>query len=410
MSEFDAVIVGAGSAGISAARHLAQAGRSTVVLEARDRVGGRAWTETATLGMPVDMGCAWLHSADRNPWTQYARANGFIVDERLPQWGAHVGRRRLSENEREELGAAIQQYDSILIDAAGQGIDVAVADLLPQGPYRARFDSIVTFLCGAESTRMSSLDFANYADSGTDWAVQGGLGALVAHAADALDVRLSTPVRQIDARGPRARVLTDAGIVDARTVIVTVPTSVLAAQTLRFLPLPPPSFLEAFAGIPLGANSKVFFRMAPGSLPFTEPTTFMAAQDSARVGSYQAWPGGVEAVQAFFGGDLARELERRGETEHYARDELTQMFGTQFTGAIQGSVTTSWMHDPWSMGSYSHALPGEAHRRQQLNEPLHGRIFLAGEACSVHASGTLHGARDSGISAAEKALAVLGTT
>ena len=407
MSNVDVVIVGAGAAGISAARHLLSAGKRIAVLEARDRVGGRAWTETATLGVPVDMGCAWLHSADRNPWTTYARQHGFTVIERLPEWGAHVGAIRLLEEERTERGLAISRYDAILSDAARRGIDVAVSELLPQDRYRARFDNIVTFLAGAESTRMSSLDFANYSDNEIDWTVKGGLGAVVAHAANGLEVQLSTAVRQIDARGPRLRVSTDSGTVEAGAVIVTVPTSVLAAGTIGFLPHAPQAFLEAFAGLPMGSNSKVFFRMSPGSLPYAESTTFMSTQQSSRAGSYQAWPGGEDVLLAFFGGDLALELEQRGETEQFARDELAQMFGSAFPDAIQRSLITGWMHDPWSLGSYSYALPGQAHRREQLSQPVHGRIFFAGEACSVHAVGTIHGALESGISAADRALAVL---
>ena len=113
MSNVDVAIVGAGAAGISAARHLLRAGRRIAVLEARDRVGGRAWTETGTLGVPVDMGCAWLHSADRNPWTTYARQHGFTVIERLPEWGAHMGALKLSEAERTERGLAISRYDKL---------------------------------------------------------------------------------------------------------------------------------------------------------------------------------------------------------------------------------------------------------------------------------------------------------
>jgi monoamine oxidase len=407
VSDVDVVIVGAGAAGISAARHLLRAGRRIAVLEARDRVGGRAWTETGTLGIPVDMGCAWLHSADRNPWTTYARQHGFAVIERLPEWGAHIGAMKIPESERLASWQAISRYDTILSDASQRGIDVAVSELLPQDKYRARFDSIVTFLAGAESTRMSSLDFANYGDTEIDWAVKGGLGAVVAHAANALDVQLSTAVRHIDARGARLCVSTDSGMIEAGAAIVTAPTSVLAAGTISFLPQAPPAFLEAFEGLPLGSNSKVFFRMASGSLPYAESTTFMSSRESSRAGSYQAWPGCEEALLAFFGGDLALDLEQRGETEQFARDELAQMFGSTFPDAIQNSLGTRWMHDPWALGSYSYALPGQAHQREQLSQPMHGRIFFAGEACSVHAVGTIHGALESGISAADRALAVL---
>ncbi len=409
MSEVDVIVVGAGAAGISAARRLGEAGRQVRVLEARDRVGGRAWTNTSAFGIPLDMGAAWLHSADRNPWVDYARQQGLVIDERPPQWGAYLGAARLSDAQRAEAGEAIGRYEGLLREAALHGSDVAIADLLPQDRYRARFDSIVTFLTGAESVQVSNLDYVNYVDSDTDinWAVKGGFGSLIARAAAGLDVRLSTPVREIDARGPRVRVSTDAGVIEARAVIVTVPTRVLTAGDIRFRPSLPPDVADALAAIPLGANSKVFFRMTPGSLPFAESTTFMSPRESSRVGSYQAWPGGEEVLQAFFGGDLARDLEASGEIGQFAREELAQIFGSAFLRDIQDSLATDWIRDPWTLGSYSYALPGQAHRRLQLSEPLHGRVFLAGEANSIDAAGTVHGARDSGVRAAEQALVVL---
>ena len=411
MSDADVIVVGAGAAGIAAARWLTAARRSVRVLEARDRVGGRAWTNASALGVPVDMGAAWLHSADRNPWTDYARQHGFVIDERLPQWGTHLGAAKLSGAQRIEYGQAIGRFEDILREAAARGRDVAIADLLPQDRYRGRFDSIVTFLTGAESTRMSNLDYMNYADAdtGIDWSVKGGLGKLIAHAAAGLDVHLNTPVRGIDASGARIRVSTDAGMLDTGAVIVTVPTAVLASGGIRFTPRLPPPFPDALAAIPMGANGKVFLLMAPGTLPFTGPTTFMSPREGSGVASYQAWAGGEEVLQAFFGGDLARELEQSGEAERFAREELAQIFGSAFPRHVQDSLVTGWIDDPWALGSYSHALPGQAHRRLQLSEPLHGRIFLAGEACSVDAAGTLHGAFDSGIRAAGQALAVLGT-
>jgi monoamine oxidase len=84
--DFDIVIVGGGAAGIGAARRVAAAGRSALLLEATSRLGGRAWTYDVA-GLSLDMGCGWLHSADRNPWTCIAEASGFVVDRREPAWG-----------------------------------------------------------------------------------------------------------------------------------------------------------------------------------------------------------------------------------------------------------------------------------------------------------------------------------
>src|SRR5260221_797831 len=92
----EVAIIGAGAAGLAAGRRVVERGRRVLAMEARDRVGGRAWTVPARLGRPVDLGCEWLHSADRNPWTAIARATGAAIDERLPEWGSRLLRMRAS--------------------------------------------------------------------------------------------------------------------------------------------------------------------------------------------------------------------------------------------------------------------------------------------------------------------------
>src|ERR1044072_9220694 len=135
MSASDIVIVGAGAAGIAAARHLKQAGLKPLLLEARDRVGGRAWTNVEAFGFPVDMGCAWLHSADLNPWMSYARQHGFKIIERSPVWRRRIGRDEASEAYKAASAAAYDRNDGLIQAAAGRGLDVAVADLIPDDAH-----------------------------------------------------------------------------------------------------------------------------------------------------------------------------------------------------------------------------------------------------------------------------------
>ena len=84
-SEVEVLIVGGGAAGIAAARRLTDAGVGCLILEARSRLGGRAWTVEGG-GHPIDLGCGWLHSADRNPWREIAEAQGRVIDKTAPPW------------------------------------------------------------------------------------------------------------------------------------------------------------------------------------------------------------------------------------------------------------------------------------------------------------------------------------
>jgi monoamine oxidase len=400
----DIIIIGAGAAGIAAARRLQAAGHRPLILEARNRVGGRAWTDTATFGFPVDRGCQWLHSADRNPWMFYAREHGFEVIKRSPAWRQRIGAQQATPEYLARWHVAFERNEALIAAAANAGRDVAVAELVPDDEHRPSFDTVMTWLMGADSERVSSVDFARYADSNTNWYVRGGLGAVVAHAAGTLDIRLNAPVREIDHGGPRIRLIGDAGVIEANAAIVTVPTNVLAEQSIRFLPELPLRFAEALAGVPLGVANKVFFQMAPGRLPYEDAVHFIGTDRSARTAAYSTHPSDEDVLLAYFGGNLAIELEQRNELEAFARDELSAIFGSRFPDDIRQTLSTAWAGDLWARGSYSAALPGKAHEREQLNEALNERIFFAGEACSLDYFGTIMGAWHSGVTTAEKAL------
>lgn len=170
------VIIGAGAAGIAAGRWLQGQGHQPLILEARGRVGGRAWTDTATLDVPVDLGCSYLHSADTNPWMRYAKEHGFHVIERSPVWQRRIGRDEASSEYLAAWRAAFEHYEALIAAAVREGKDVAISDLLPQDRFRPTFDAVMTWLMGTESDRVSSLDYDRYENSELNWTVGQGLG------------------------------------------------------------------------------------------------------------------------------------------------------------------------------------------------------------------------------------------
>jgi monoamine oxidase len=405
MSVFDTVIVGAGAAGIAAARRLLSAGQSVLVLESRARVGGRAFTDQS-LGVPADLGAAWLHFAQENAWTRMADEAGFHVLRREPGWGAAagIGARAPSAVEREAAQAGYLRYYDLIEAAAAAGHDAALSDVLPDDDYRPRFDATMTWAVGAESRQISTLDLARYADSDHNWAVREGLGTVVVAAAAGLPVRFGSRVAAIDWSGPAMRIECSDGCVEARSVIVTVPTSVLAQEALRFTPALPVRYMEAFDGLPLGVVNKVFFNLGAGRFPEGLSQYFIGTDRTSRTCSFQVYPAEQPLLCAYFGGDLSWELEQHGELERFARDELQGIFGADFMKGLGAAVTTGWGKDPHARGSYSAALPGKAHCREILGLPVTPQLLFAGEACSKHHYGTLHGAWLAGVAAAERLL------
>jgi monoamine oxidase len=402
----DAVVVGAGAAGLVAARELARGGLAVRVLEARSRVGGRAWTERETFEAPIDRGCAWLHAADRNPWTDYARRHGFTVTERSPDWQQWIGHERVSTELRARLDADWNRATEAIAAAARAGRDVPASTVLPADlEFRPLFDAIMTWAMGVDTPDLSTVDFTRSEDSDVNWSVKEGLGSVVASAARDLDVVLDCPVTAIDWSGSGVRVVTAQGTLECERVVVTAPTTLLARGEPRFTPALPVEYGEAFAGVPLGIANKVFLELEPGALPFDGTVNLVASAATARTVSLSVRPAGQELLLVYFGGNYARELEAAGALESAAREEAAGVFGADVGRRIRRSAATAWVADRWARGSYSAARPGFAHCRTVLGRPVAERVFFAGDACTVDTFGAIHGAWASGAEAARRIIA-----
>jgi monoamine oxidase len=212
VADHDVAIIGAGAAGIGAAWRLIEHGFDIIVLEARERIGGRAVSVPTPLGLAVDLGCEWLHSADRNPWTSIARDSGFTIDETLPDWGTRLRRAGASAADEADWYAARDAFYHRMETAGDTAPDRAAAAFLPPGGrWNALLDAISTWANGVELDRLSVQDHARYADSGINWRVREGYGTLIAAHGAALPVQLASKVHRIDHRGRTIRVETARG-------------------------------------------------------------------------------------------------------------------------------------------------------------------------------------------------------
>lgn len=400
--DVDVVVVGAGAAGIAAARRLGDAGLSLIVLEAGDRIGGRAWTIRHD-GLPIDLGCGWLHSADRNPWTALAPALGFTVDRTLPPWGRQFRDLGFPAADQEAAHAAFASFEQRLRQAPA-GTDRAADWLDEGGPWNPYLEAVSSYINGTDLETLSIRDYLAFADadSGRNWRIIEGYGALIARAASGLPISLGVPVTAIEAEQSKLAIVTGSGTIRAGAAIITVSTDVLAAGLIK-LPAALADRIEAASRLPLGLADKVSFAIdRPDEL---EPDTqVLGNPHEAKTGSYHLRPFGRPLIEGFICGAAARELETGEDMVAFAEDELAGLFGAGIRRGLKPIAQTRWARSPFIRGSYSHALPGCAEARAILAKPWDERIFFAGEACSTRDFSTAHGAYQTGLDAAEAVL------
>ena len=415
-SSIDVAIIGAGAAGLGAAHALKDSGLSFVVLEARDRVGGRGHTIMASPEVTFDLGCGWLHSADENSFVGIAEQLNFEIDKTLPPWRDRAVGKAFPQKERDEFIRALDAFYERMENAAQGGRDSAASNYLePGNRWNPMIDAISTYVNGSELDQVSILDTEAYEDSEINWRVRRGYGALMAAYGASLPLALNCQVLNyqvlncqvslIDHSGKRLRIETSLGTLTADKAIITVPTNLIAQETIRFHPALPAK-IDAAAGLPLGLADKVMLALEePNDLP--KDGNLRAATMRTEMGTYHLRPFGQPCIEGFFGGRFAQELEDAGDGAIAAHsiDEIVSFLGNDYRRKLKPLKESRWAHDPFARGSYSHALPGHAGQRAVLATPVDGRLFFAGEATSPNFFSTAHGARDSGERAAEEVLA-----
>jgi len=406
MNNSDIVVIGAGAAGLAATRTLIGRGLSAVCVEARDRIGGRAWTDSETFGVPFDRGCAWLHSGDINPWRPIAADLGFTVIEQKQVWQSRVGDRWLGEDEDANWDRAVADRFEAIAEVGASGLDVP-ASTVPAGggPWAPLTEAVITWYMSMDSAQVSTRDLFNSNDTNVDWPIVEGYGSLVARYGEELPVSLATPATRIAWGDHAVAVETAKGTVRARAAVIAVSTNVLASGSIRFDPPLPIAKQEAIHHIPLGNAEKIIFRVERNPFGMRPGSFGIARADLPRTAGFQFFPFGRPLVIGFLGGSCARELAAAGEDAMtaFGIGELVQMFGADVRRHIGGSAVTKWASDPFIRGGYSAARPGHAHRRADLAAPLDGKLFFAGEACSIEAYATCHGAYLTGVAAANVA-------
>lgn len=406
-SDVEIVIIGAGAAGIAAARSVAAAGRSYVLLEASSRVGGRVVTDTRTFGVPFDMGAHWIHTPRLHPLSRLGRQAGFDVYRASGNERLFINGREGSDGEYEAFDDAYERAERAIATAGDARRDVPASDVLPKlGGWHDTVGLVIGPLsCGKELDHISTLDFARSEEEDVDDFCRQGFGTLIAHLAAPLDVRLDTEVMAVDLRARELAVETSRGSLRCRAVILAVPPSLLAWERPRILPELGDRHRAAIEGITLGAYDHIAFLLPKNPFGLKADELVVFRPDERPGCALLGRIGGTNLHSIEVGGDAALDLAgSAGAAEEFAREVIARECGRSAAGRIGKVHATAWSRERFALGAFSCAEPGAAHLRQVLAEPVDDRLFFAGEHTHEGLWGTVGGAWLSGERAARQAL------
>ena len=415
----DVIVVGAGMAGLAAARALATRGRSVLLLEARDRIGGRVWTSKEWPGLPVDLGASWIHGVKGNPLTALADEAGVVRTQ--TRWDPNPvfrpgGGRAILDDAGERAGALIDKARARVEDFDNDVSLAAAVEALPEWKKLDKSDRrLVRHVIHDEieleyAAGWRDLSAWNFDDSGDygggDVVFPGGYGALAGYLARGLEIRTGEAVARIENAGKDVRIMTRlGGDYWARHVIVTVPLGVLKAKTIAFSHPLSRKRTAAIRSIGMGLMNKCCLRFDRVFWPEQgDAFSFFGEQD----GYWSEWLSlsqisGKPLLMGFNVGDPARQIESLDDaaTIGQAMAVLKSVFGPGVPDPVAAQISR-WGQDPFAAGSYSYAAVGTDRKTRQslAGADWGGRLVFAGEAAHADHPATVHGAYLSGRDAA----------
>jgi monoamine oxidase len=410
--EADIVVIGAGAAGVAAARRIMAANRRVVVVEAASQIGGRCITDTATFDVPFDRGARWMHNPDTNPMIRLARNAGLDIAAAPIGQKIRIGRRNARAGETEEFLAALVRANRAIDDASRGRADVSCASVLPKD--LGDWASTAEFVLGANATgkdlkEISVIDRTRAQDRSAAIACRQGLGTLIGKLGEQVPISLATPANHLIWSGRDVTVETPSGKIAARAAIITVSSNVLAAGNIKFTPDLPKRQLDASAKLSLGSYDRIALQLPGNPLGLARDDVIIEQSNSTRTALLFANIGGSSLCSIDVAGSFGRDLSAQGEKAMaaFAVEWLTKLFGSEVAAGIKKSSATRWNAAPFALGAMSVAAPGAQPSRKILTEPM-GCLFLAGEATHETMWGTVDGAWESGERAAEAALRRIG--
>ncbi len=417
------VVIGAGLSGLAAAQELYRRGHEVIVVEARERIGGRIWTSTQWADMPLDFGATWIHGPQGNPLTDLAeQINAKRLTTRYDRAVTYnTSGNPLSEAEKVRMEDLRTQVFKALKEAQDKDDDASIRQVIK--PIINQFDEsseayrfinfILSGVIEQEYSGSAENLSAQWYDSsqsfeGDDVLFAQGFQVIPEFLAQGLQIELGQVVKEIQWQRSPARIITQKTEFIADHVVVTLPLGVLQANSVRFSPELPRSKQNAIAKLGMGVLNKCYLRF---------PDVFWSADAdwveyvSARHGEWTEWVSFKQAANmpillGFNAADRGRAIEAWSDEQIVASamQTLRIIYGASIPEPIDYQMTR-WASDPFSLGSYSYNPVGAVPKmRQALAAPLAKSVFFAGEASNKDYFGTAHGAYLSGLRAAQEIL------
>lgn len=415
------LVIGAGIAGLAAARELKRRGFEVAILEGRDRIGGRIWTDRSLGGVPVDLGASWIHGHVGNPVTQLAEEFKVrMLTSDYEDYDLYDADGKLVSQSKVDV--IWLDFETFLKDMENLGesieSDITMAEALRRVTSGKKFsDEDKRFLnwclasasveAGAEMEELSQRYSQEDEEfDGDEKIFPDGYDQIIAGLSQDLEFKLNQKVRRIEQKNDRVVVTTEKDSFEADRVLVTLPLGVLKADTVEFSPPLPEAKRKAIERLGMGVLNKVVLQFEEPFWPEKKDFLSYASNEAGQFPEFMNVYGYERSpiLVALTGGNFARAIEKKSEEEviREAQDVLRKIYGSKVS-KLQAYRITRWASDPFSGGAYSHVPLGATPADYDaLAEPVDQRVFFAGEATHRKYPGTVHGAFLSGIREAER--------
>lgn len=419
------VVIGAGLAGLAAARELQSKGHAVILVEGRDRIGGRIWTSTRWPDMPLDLGATWIHGVKGNPLTTLAKNTGakLLSTHYESSLTYNTAGKPLSKAEEQRLDHLRKQFSQSLKKAQEREQDVSLrqlanelADRLAASAETRRYlDFILSGSIEQEYAGSADELSAHWYDNantfpGKDALFVDGFHTLTNHLAQNLTIETNQSVHEIHWDQRPLRIVTDKTEFTADQIVVTLPLGVLQAGSVRFMPELPTAKRQAITGLGMGVLNKCYLHFAKAFWP-TNVDWLEYIPD--RHGEWTEWvsfmrTANLPILLGFNAAKQGRTIEAWPDEQivSSAMQTLHTLYGKDIPEPLDYQITR-WASDPFARGSYSFNPTGTLpEMRTELARPLDNKLFFAGEATDSDYFSTAHGAFLSGLRASREIMAV----